>query len=86
MPNLPEGMFWSDFHKNFENSALRPSDTLLLIAFKLDVKNSEQVKMRDSIRRVLSSIDVELDYNDMYENPFKYDLRSLSWFARNLEE
>ncbi len=84
MPELPDNLYWSDFHKHIEGSALRPSGSLALVEFKLDKSNAKQREARDNIRRTLEIIDGELDYSDIYEKPMHYPRHSLSWFGRNL--
>jgi hypothetical protein len=84
MPSLPEGIYWSNFHYNFEDTAIRPSESLILIELSIDINNKQQRKLRDIIRKELSQIDVELDYTDMYNQPELFPRHSLNYFARNL--
>lgn len=85
MPALPPNLAWSNFVKNIEGCALRPSESIPLIDFSLDPRLPEQRKARDSIRQALSILTVEVEYSDIYDNPFKLPPQSLSWFARNLD-
>lgn len=84
MPQLPEGIYWSNYFVNFEGAAIRPSESIILIELSINEKNKKQREVRDRIRRVLSSIEVEFDYTDIYGNPMKFSKHSLSRFGSNL--
>ena len=86
MPDLPPGLFWTNFTKNIEGCALRPSESIPLIEFSLDMKNRTHREARDLIRRALADITLELDYRDIYDNPFKFPQHSLSWFGRHFNK
>ncbi len=84
MPPLPKGIFWSNFYKNLEDAPLRPSDSILLIEFTLDLRDARQCEARDAIRRALAAIAVGVDYVDIYNAKMHFGPQSLSWFQRNL--
>lgn len=84
MPQLPKGIYWSNYFENFEGSAIKPSESIILLEFSLNMKNRKESEFRDLIRRTLSEIVVEFNYTDIYGNPKKYLKHSLSRFERNL--
>jgi len=85
MPQVPQSTAWSDFVENVEGTALRPSESLDLIEFNVNMISHWDREIRDSIRQSLSRITVELDYSDIYGNTFKYPQHSLAWFGRHFE-
>ncbi len=85
MPNLPEGISWSDFNTNLEGSSLMPSESVPLLEFSLNINNKLETDTRDLIRKSLAEITMEIDYIDIYNNKFSIPPKLLSWFARNLK-
>jgi hypothetical protein len=84
MPQLPPGILWSNYAKDLEGTALRPSESVPLIEFSLDTQNREHTAQRDRIRQSLAKITVELHYTDIYDNEFSTPQQSLSRFVENL--
>jgi len=81
MPSLPEGIYWSNWLRNFENCAIKPSESKTLIEFKLDLENENQRKIRDTIREALAKVSIEFEYADIYENKMNFPLHILSTFS-----
>jgi hypothetical protein len=82
MPALPNNLSWFTFQKNFEGTALRPGESLVLIKLKINKKNKQEIKFRDDVRRSLSELEVELEYSDIYGAQMCFPKYKLSWFAR----
>lgn len=78
MPILPNGIYWSNWLRDFEGSALKPLESKVLLEFTLDHKNNNQAEARDIIRKSLSKISVEFEYTDVYNNKMNFPLHFLS--------
>ncbi len=80
MPNIPSGYYWSNWLENFENCAIKPYDSKILLEFKLDLGDKNQTEIRDNIRKSLSIVSIEFEYTDIYENKMYFPLHFLSAF------
>jgi hypothetical protein len=78
MPNLPEGIYWSNWLKDFEGCAIKPFESKLLLEYKLDIQDKEQTKARDIVREALSKISIEFEYTDIYNTKMHFPLHFLS--------
>lgn len=78
MPNIPNGYYWSNWLQNFENCAIKPYDSKILLEFKLELEDKNQTEIRDNIRKSLSKVSIEFEYTDIYENKMYFPLHVLS--------
>lgn len=78
MPNLPEGNYWSDYLRDFENTTFKPFETKPLVEFSLDIRDAKQTQLRDKIRKALADVSIEFDYSDIYNTKMYYPLHFLS--------
>jgi hypothetical protein len=82
MPALPKEIYWSKWLRSFENSTIKPSDSIVLLEFKLDPENEEHVKTRNMIKQALSDLSIEFEYTDIYENKMYLPSFPLTAFKR----
>ena len=78
MPDMPVGYYWSDWLRNFEDCAIRPMESKILLEFNLDLNDERQREIRDNIRRTLSEVSIEFEYTDIYNTKMNFALRFLS--------
>jgi hypothetical protein len=84
MPELPEGIYWTNFTANIDGRCITPNQALTILQLDGDISNIDFVAFRDDIRQVLSLLTATLEYRDIYRRKMPTDKRSLEWFARNL--
>jgi hypothetical protein len=78
MPIIPEGYYWSNWLRNFEDCAIKPFESKLLLEFKLNEKDDKQCKIRDDIRNSLSKMSIEFEYTDIYNTKMYFPTRFLA--------
>ncbi len=78
MPVLPDGIYYSNFLKDFEGTAVKPSESIILFEFILKSSDERQLVLLDTIRNILSEIGIEFDYTDIYERKMTFPLHFLS--------
>jgi hypothetical protein len=83
MPNLPNGYYWSNWLKNFDECAIKPYDSKILLEFKLELEDKYKTEIRDNIRKALSKVSIEFEYTDIYDNNMMFPLHFLTAFERN---
>ena len=83
MPELPPGIHFNTFFKNFENFSIIPSKSIIILKYKLNTNNSEEVKYRDLLRKELLKLKVRVTYKDIYNKRMPINERSLDWFGRH---
>jgi len=77
-----KNVVWSTFVADIDGWAYLPNETKTLIQLNGDSRDKEFVRTRDKVRKVLAQIQVELLYQDIYENDMPKKIRKLDWFAR----
>ena len=77
-----KGVVWSTFVADIDGWAILPNETKTLIKLNGDSTDKDFVRVRDKVRKVLAQIQVELLYQDIYENNMPKKVRKLDWFAR----
>jgi hypothetical protein len=83
MPNLPNGLFWTNYVMEFKDRPIPPRDDITLLQFDCDLENAPETEFRDQCRRILASLTVSCDYTDMYGKKFPTYSRKLTWFSRD---
>jgi hypothetical protein len=78
MPILDDGIYWSNWLRDFEGSALKPLESKVLLEFTLDDHDKKQTEARDIIRKSLSKISIEIEYTDIYNTKMFFPLHFLS--------
>jgi hypothetical protein len=78
MPVLPDGIYYSNFLKDFEGTAVKPSESIILFEFILKSSDERQLVLLDTIRNILSEIGIEFDYTDIYERKMTFPQHFLS--------
>jgi hypothetical protein len=77
-----KNVVWSTFVADIGGWAILPNETKTLIELNGDSADKEFVRVRDKVGKVLAQIQVELLYQDIYENDMPKKIRKLDWFAR----
>jgi len=77
-----ENVMWSTFVADIDGWAILPNETKTLIKLNGDVEDKDFVYVRNKVRKVLSQLQVELLYQDIYEREMPKKTRKLDWFAR----
>lgn len=78
MPILPNGIFWANWLRDFEGSALKPLESIVLLEYTLDHRDKKHTEARDIIRKSLSKISIEFEYTDVYNTKMFFPLHFLS--------
>ena len=81
MPQLPPGLYWSDFSKT-ENFSILPGGQKVLLELKGNDEDPEFKDLRDKVRKRLSEITIEYEFTDIYEQRFPKIIFKLQWFGR----
>lgn len=82
MPPLPVGYHWTHFTKS-DSFVVPANDEKILIELSGDHTDSDFQKLRDLVRKRLSSITLEYEFTDIYGQTFPGKKYKLSWFGRN---
>lgn len=77
-----DNVSWSTFVKDINGWAILPNESKTLIKLNGYPEDEEFLLLRERVRRVLAPIQVELLYQDIYENDMARKVRKLDWFAR----
>ena len=83
MPDLPKGMFWTNFVGPVTDRSLLPGGELVLLELSGDDAENLFCAARDATRKALAPLTVTVEYTDIYESDFKPYAKDLSWFARH---
>lgn len=73
---------WSTFVADIDGWAILPNETKTLIKLNGDSADKKFTLVRNKVRKVLAQLQVELLYQDIYENDMPKNTRKLDWFAR----
>jgi hypothetical protein len=73
---------WSTFLSDIDGWAILPGESKTLIKLDGDSTDKDFVLVREKVRKVLATIQVELLYQDIYENDMPKKVRRLDFFAR----
>lgn len=73
---------WSTFMSDIDGWAILPDETKTLIELDGDPTDQDFLFVRKRVRSVLASIQVDLLYQDIYENDMPRKVRKLDFFAR----
>jgi len=83
MPPLKEP--WEDYVSEFKDRSVRPGYEIPMIILKEEnFKNGNFKTVRETIRKTLSELTVEIEYTDVYGSPFNSYKRDLKWFDRKM--
>ena len=86
MPNPPEDdITWTDFVGDIKGFSLSPNQQLNLIKFEVNEDFWQEEEFRDKLRGELQGIEVQIVYEDIYENEMPTLVRKLDWFERKTE-
>jgi hypothetical protein len=83
MPELPRGVYWTNFHGSADGALLEAGKRLDLLVLEGDLSSPSFRGARDSIRRSLSDLTVHVEYEDLYERAMRPEERTLSSFGRH---
>lgn len=75
-------VFWSTFVSDIDGWAILSGETKTLIKLEGDSTDKDFLLVREKARKVLAPIQVELLYQDIYENDMPKKVRKLDFFAR----
>ena len=81
MPRLPTGYYWTHFTKS-DSFVVPANNEKILIELSGKHTDVDFIKLRDSVRKRLSSITVEYEFTDIYGRSFPKEIYKLSWFGR----
>jgi hypothetical protein len=79
-----KNVVWSTYVANIDGWAILPGESRTLIKLDGNPTDENFICIRDNIRKVLASLQVELQYKDIYENRMPKKIRKLDFFARNI--
>lgn len=82
MPELRNGITWSNFHGSVDGSTLQSGKKVELILLKGDINNTDFQEARDAVRRCLKNLTVKVEYEDIYGLRMKLLEERLDWFGR----
>jgi hypothetical protein len=85
MPDLPAGVNWTNFHGNADGVFLEAGKSLELLFLEGDPDRRVFREARDSIRRVLATLTIHVEYQDFYGKSMSPEERTLSWFGRHYQ-
>jgi hypothetical protein len=83
MPELPPGVYWTNFHGNVDGALLEAGKSLDLLILEGDAQSASFRTARDAVRRRLSELTVRVEYQDLYERKMLPEEKALSWFGRH---
>jgi len=75
-------IIWSTFVEDIDGWAILPGETKTLVKLEGNPSNKNFKLNRQKVRKVLSEIQVELVYHDIYGNVMPKKIRKLDYFAR----
>lgn len=84
MPTLPAHCPWSDFSQNLCRSSISPGSDIVLLQLAEHDGDLDFPECRDRVRQVLASLEIKIEYTDIYDTALAPYTRDLSWFGRNL--
>jgi hypothetical protein len=73
---------WSTFVSDIDGWAILPGETRTLIKLVGDDTDKDFLLLRERVRKVLASLQVELQYRDIYESDMPKKVSKLDFFAR----
>ena len=77
-----DDVVWSTFVDEIDGWAILPGDTKTLIKLEKNPSIKDFSRTRNRVREILATIQVKLDYQDIYENDMPSKTRKLDFFAR----
>ena len=83
MPRLPDGYYWDTFFENCENFSMIPSKSLSILKLSGKIDDISFCKIRDTMRKRLSEIEVSLSYKDIYGRKMPENKKDMRWFSRH---
>lgn len=83
---MPKGIVWSTFTKFISGRCIPAGKSVILVRIEGDPHDAEFQRKRDSVRRALSGLQVNVKYRDIYGRKMPNAARSFDWFARNLPD
>lgn len=84
MPDLPSDRPWNTFTHALRHRTLQAGAEIILLELTKHDGERNFSKCRNSIRRALAPLTVNVEYTDIYESVMRPCRKSLSWFGRNL--
>jgi len=85
IPDPPSGVLFKNFNKVHQVRAIRPGDEVELLVLPIETKDRAVSEYRESLRRALGSMTIELTYTDIYETKFPAYTLKMTWFHRHLD-
>lgn len=85
MPDLPDGVTWTTFTGDLADRCLSPNEERVVLQLDGNPSNPTYSSFRDHVRRILSTLKVEVSYRDIYGATHSPRSRSLDWFGRLLD-
>ena len=83
MPRLNAGVLWSNFHDSVDESTLEAGKRFELLLLQGDMNNKAYRTSRDRIRKKLSELKIEVEYEDLYGQRMEPHTDVLSFFGRH---
>jgi hypothetical protein len=84
MPDLPEGVYWSNFAGNIDGRSLSPDRAIVLLELDGDATDRTFAVFRDHARAALHPLTLNVEYTDVYDSCLHPYRKSLEWFGRRL--
>jgi hypothetical protein len=81
MPNNPNRGFWDNYINRIDERVIAPSDKINLIRLRTDLENNNQIKFRDSVRKHLATLTIQVEYTDVFGNAQPTLTKSLVFFS-----
>lgn len=75
-------VIWSDYIGDITDWAILPGESKTLIEYGGDPNDREFDNNRERVRRILAQLQIEVQYQDVYEKSMPTIERNLDWFRR----
>ncbi|MGQ3042864.1 MAG: hypothetical protein ACT6R7_13030 [Brevundimonas aurantiaca] len=82
MSEISEKIVWEDFVVEATGRSIRSNDEMILIALNGEPTDPIFVTAHNSVRNILATLTVEVEFTDVYGSKFEVCKRVLTWFAR----
>ncbi len=77
-----KNVVWDTFVPDMDERVILPNESKTLIKLTGNSSDKKFARIREKVRKVLAQLQVELLYQDIYENDMPKKIRKLDWFAR----
>ncbi len=86
MPEHPSNLPWTNYFANPTDFVIPPGEKLNLIELSTEDISDTFADFRDTVRKSLMDLSIELKYKDIYDKTMPVNKRALDWFGRHFEK